>query len=180
MTTTVQPYQAVLNFPFAPLGISLSEGRLRALDYLTRPQLEHREKVSGLTPVIDAIHAYLEDPKSKFELALILEGTPFQRRVWQALQAIPSGSTMTYGALAQAVGSGARAVGNVCRANPCPLVVPCHRVVGVRGLGGFVGERAGEKLEIKRWLLRHEGVVEIDAGDPPLPGLSGNYTCQNM
>jgi methylated-DNA-[protein]-cysteine S-methyltransferase len=159
MTATGQAYQAVLNFPFAPVGISLSKGRLRALDYLLRPQHEYREKVSGMIPVINAIQAYLEDPKHKFDLALILEGTPFQHRVWRALQAIPSGSTMTYGALAQEIGSGARAVGNACRANPCPLIVPCHRVVAVSGLGGFAGERGGEKLEIKRWLLRHEGVL---------------------
>ena len=88
-----------------------------------------------------------------------LDGTPFQRRVWQVLQKIPSGSTMTYGEVAQQIGSGARAVGNACRANPCPLIVPCHRVVGVDGLGGFSGERGGEKLEIKRWLLQHEGVL---------------------
>jgi methylated-DNA-[protein]-cysteine S-methyltransferase len=159
MTATGRAYQAILNFPFAAVGISLSKGRLRALDYLPRPQYEYREEVTGLTPVIDAIQAYLEDPKSQFDLALVLEGTPFQHRVWHALQAIPSGSTITYGALAQKIGSGARAVGNACRANPCPLVVPCHRVVAVGGLGGFAGERGGEKLEIKRWLLRHEGVL---------------------
>jgi methylated-DNA-[protein]-cysteine S-methyltransferase len=159
MKATDKAYQAVLNFPFAPVGITLSKGRLSALDYLIRPQREYREKVSGMKTVIDAIQAYLENPKSKFDLALILEGTPFQRRVWQMLQAIPSGSTITYGELARQIGSGARAVGNACRANPCPLVVPCHRVVGVSGLGGFAGERGGEKLEIKRWLLRHEGVL---------------------
>ena len=52
-----------------------------------------------------------------------------------------------------------RAVGQACRANPCPIVVPCHRVVAVKGLGGFAGDRDGRKLAIKRWLLRHEGVA---------------------
>ncbi|MEW8026550.1 MAG: methylated-DNA--[protein]-cysteine S-methyltransferase [Candidatus Thiodiazotropha sp.] len=159
MTGRCQPYQAVLNLPFAPVGITLSKGRLKSLEYLTRPQHEYRNGASGLSNVIDAIQAYLQDPKRKFDLELILDGTPFQRRVWQVLQEIPSGSTMTYGELARQIGSGARAVGNACRANPCPLVVPCHRVVGVTGLGGFAGERGGEKLDIKRWLLRHEGVM---------------------
>jgi methylated-DNA-[protein]-cysteine S-methyltransferase len=159
MKTAGQPYQAVLNLPFAAVGITLSQGRLKALDYLTRPQIEYRQSASGMNAVTAAIHAYLKNPKKAFDLQLILEGTPFQRRVWQALQALPSGSTVTYGALARQIGSGARAVGNACRANPCPLVVPCHRVVGASGLGGFAGERGGEKLEIKRWLLRHEGVL---------------------
>lgn len=159
MTGTGQTYQAVLNLPFAPVGITLSEGRLKILDYLTRPQRGYQEKVPGIAAVIDAIEAYLEDPKLKFELEPVLEGTPFQLRVWQVLRGIPSGSTITYGELADKIGSGARAVGNACRANPCPLVVPCHRVVGVNGLGGFGGETGGEKLEVKRWLLRHEGVL---------------------
>ncbi|MES9988103.1 MAG: methylated-DNA--[protein]-cysteine S-methyltransferase [Candidatus Thiodiazotropha endolucinida] len=159
MSGTAQPYQAVVNFPFAPVGIILSKGRLKALEYLPRPQHEYRHKVPGLNAVIDAIQAYLDDPKWTFDLGLILEGTPFQCRVWQALQEIPSGSTLTYGELARQIGSGARAVGNACRDNPCPLIVPCHRVVGTAGLGGFAGERGGEKLEIKRWLLKHEGAL---------------------
>jgi methylated-DNA-[protein]-cysteine S-methyltransferase len=159
MTATDHSYQAVLNFPFAPVGIAISDGRLRSVDYLTSPQRVFTQQVPGLGRVIDAIKTYLQDPKREFDLPLSLDGTPFQRRVWQALRKIPSGSTLTYGELAQQIGSGARAVGNACRANPCPLIVPCHRVVGVNGLGGFAGERGGEKLEIKRWLLQHEGVL---------------------
>ena len=68
-------------------------------------------------------------------------------------------TTRTYRDLAEQLGSVPRAVGQACRANPCPIVVPCHRVVAVKGLGGFAGDRAGRKLAIKRWLLRHEGVV---------------------
>jgi methylated-DNA-[protein]-cysteine S-methyltransferase len=159
LTITDPHYQAVINFPFASVGITLEHGRLKTLDYLTRPQEVYQEKVSGIESVIEAIKTYLVNPRQTFKLKPILEGTPFQRRVWQTLQGIPSGSTLTYGELAEKVGSGARAVGNACRANPCPLVVPCHRVVSVNGLGGFAGERGGEKLEIKRWLLRHEGVL---------------------
>jgi methylated-DNA-[protein]-cysteine S-methyltransferase len=159
MNATDPGYQAVLDLPFAPVGITLNNGRLKRLHYLTRPQQAYRESVSGIESVISAITNYLKDPRLKFDLELILEGTPFQRRVWQTLRGIPSGSTMTYGELADKIGSGARAVGNACRANPCPLIVPCHRVVAVKGLGGFAGQMGGEKLEIKRWLLRHEGVL---------------------
>jgi methylated-DNA-[protein]-cysteine S-methyltransferase len=85
-------------------------------------------------------------------------GTPFQRRVWQRLSAIPAGETLTYGALARELGTSARAVGGACRTNPIPLVIPCHRVVATNGLGGYSGERGGDWLAKKRWLLAHEGV----------------------
>jgi methylated-DNA-[protein]-cysteine S-methyltransferase len=86
-------------------------------------------------------------------------GTPFQRRVWEAMRAIPPGRTRTYGDLAAELGTSPRAIGGACRANPCPIVVPCHRVVGATGLGGFAGDTSGHKVEVKRWLLRHEGVA---------------------
>jgi methylated-DNA-[protein]-cysteine S-methyltransferase len=89
-------------------------------------------------------------------------GTVFQQRVWRALCEIPMGETRTYGELAKALGSAPRAVGQACRRNPTPILVPCHRVISVSGLGGYdgVGEGAEDdiKLQHKRWLLRHEGV----------------------
>jgi methylated-DNA-[protein]-cysteine S-methyltransferase len=85
-------------------------------------------------------------------------GTPFQRRVWERLRVIRPGEVQAYGTLAQGLGTSARAVGGACRANPIPIVIPCHRIVGAHGLGGYSGERAGDWLEIKRWLLAHEGV----------------------
>jgi methylated-DNA-[protein]-cysteine S-methyltransferase len=107
--------------------------------------------------VIQAIQAYLEDPSFRFCFEPLLEGTAFQQRVWHELLQIPLGHTLTYGQLARQLGSSPRAIGNACRANPCPLVVPCHRVVGKTGLGGFAGKNSGPKLQIKRWLLMHEG-----------------------
>lgn len=85
--------------------------------------------------------------------SLSLEGTVFQRRVWQQLSAIPYGETVTYGQLAAAVGcSAARAVGAAVGSNPILLMIPCHRVVGVNGkLTGYAGG-----LARKRWLLAHE------------------------
>jgi methylated-DNA-[protein]-cysteine S-methyltransferase len=58
--------------------------------------------------------------------------------------------------LARRIKSSARAIGNACRANPVPIVVPCHRVVAVNGDGGFMGKRGGRALALKRWLLAHE------------------------
>ena len=78
------------------------------------------------------------------------------QRVWQALKQIPAGESICYGELAKQLGTSARAVGNACRANPLPIVVPCHRVVSASGLGGFMGQTQGAELTVKQWLLKHE------------------------
>ena len=157
MNNLSESYQAVISSPFGAVGVSLADGRLSGIDYLDETVPDYRSEAPGLDRVLQQIEAYLDDPQRQFELEMQLDGTPFQRKVWRALQAIPPGKTLTYGELAANIGSGARAVGNTCRANPCPLVVPCHRVVARQGLGGFAGETSGRKLEIKRWLLHHEG-----------------------
>ena len=92
-----------------------------------------------------------------FDLPLRLGGTAFQNRVWKALCDIPFGETTTYGALARRIGkpTAFRAVGAANGANPLPIVVPCHRVIGSDGsLTGF-----GGGIEIKRFLLAHEAGV---------------------
>jgi methylated-DNA-[protein]-cysteine S-methyltransferase len=86
-----------------------------------------------------------------------LDGTPFQRRVWSAIATIVPGRTLTYNDLARTLGTAPRPVGGACGANRLPLVIPCHRVVGANGLGGFMNVRSGNPLDVKRWLLRHEG-----------------------
>jgi methylated-DNA-[protein]-cysteine S-methyltransferase len=84
-------------------------------------------------------------------------GTPFQRKVWTALTTIPSGTTMTYGALAARLGfpKAVRAVGHANGANPISVVVPCHRLIGANG--SLI--KYGGGIERKRWLLAHEGVT---------------------
>lgn len=90
------------------------------------------------------------------------QGTEFQQKVWQALLRIPAGEVLSYGALAKRLDSSARAVGNACRSNPFPIVVPCHRVVSASGIGGYAGDTLTRKkgeinyLHIKQWLLTHE------------------------
>ncbi len=86
-------------------------------------------------------------------------GTAFQQRVLRALCQIPAGETRSYGQLARELGTSARAVGNACRRNPLPILIPCHRVVAASSLGGYAGETTGRNAQIKRCLLRHEGVV---------------------
>src|SRR5207302_785708 len=100
---------------------------------------------------------YLARTRTSFDLPLAPRGTAFQRRVWDALRAIPYGTTTSYGELARRLGdpSATRAVGAANGKNPIPIIVPCHRVVGSRGeLTGF-----GGGLDRKRWLLEHEGVA---------------------
>ena len=92
-----------------------------------------------------------------FDLPLAARGTDFQKSVWKMMREIPYGETATYGGIAMALGSGARAVGTACGRNPLPIIVPCHRVLGSGGTeGGFSG---GQGLPTKRKLLALEGVV---------------------
>jgi methylated-DNA-[protein]-cysteine S-methyltransferase len=77
------------------------------------------------------------------------------------MQNIRAGNTLTYGALAEQIGSNARAVGTACGKNPVPIVVPCHRIVAASGLGGFMGGKREDPLAIKRWLLTHEGATAV-------------------
>jgi methylated-DNA-[protein]-cysteine S-methyltransferase len=98
---------------------------------------------------------YFAGRLARFDLPLAPRGTDFQQRVWHALLDVKPGTTTSYQALAQQVGSVARAVGLANGANPIAIVVPCHRVIGANGsLTGYAGG-----LERKRWLLRHEGAI---------------------
>ena len=90
--------------------------------------------------------------------SLAPQGTPFQRSVWRELSKIPLGETRTYGDIANKLNSSPRAVGNACRKNPIQIIIPCHRVISAKGIGGYAGETEGRQLSIKRWLLKHEGV----------------------
>lgn len=151
-------YAAVVDMPFGRLGVRLRDEALVAIDRLDGEAncLRQPETEAGRR-LVDELQAYLRDPRSGFSIALAPRGTPFQRLVWQALAAIPPGHVLTYGELASRVGSAPRAVGQACRRNPVPVVVPCHRVVAASGVGGYAGEVAGAALQMKRWLLWHEG-----------------------
>jgi len=105
------------------------------------------------------IDAYCAHPGFRFSLPTAPAGTPFQREVWRLIAAIPAGTTRTYAEIAAELGSAPRAVGGACRANPYPLLVPCHRVVSKAGLGGFAGDTSGRLVAFKRRLLAHEGVL---------------------
>jgi len=145
--------------PCGPLQVWLNRQAVTALAWRPGAEPEPGRPPTALgRRVWRALQAYFEAPGgSGFDFPLQLTGTPFQHRVWGALLAIPAGQVRTYGALAAQLQTSPRAVAAACRANPCPLVVPCHRVVAAGGLGGYCGASTGPQLGIKRWLLTHEG-----------------------
>jgi len=150
-------YCAILATPFARIGIRAEGEAIVTVQYLAMdaPRIAPADPLAREAAA--QIDAYLRDPKHVFRLPCAPRGTPHQRRVWDAIAAIPSGATRTYGELARALGSGPRAVGAACGSNPIPLIVPCHRVVAAGGqLGGFMHSRTDFPLGIKRWLLAHE------------------------
>jgi methylated-DNA-[protein]-cysteine S-methyltransferase len=151
-------FNAVLPAPTFCLGIRCTDDEITEIVYL-EPQAELKPQALLAKEAVRQLRAYLKDAHFAFSLPLAPAGTAFQRKVWQGIAAIPCGQTQTYGDLANAIHSGPRAVGNACGANPYPLVVPCHRVVAANhGLGGFARQRGGFLLDVKRWLLTHEGV----------------------
>ena len=149
----------VFSTPFGALAVYMGGGRLAHIVFLQNAALEKEAVDPESKDVVRQLKAYLANPRALFDIRLDLKGSAFQRQVWRALQQIPVGALVTYGDIAEQLDSSARAVGGACRANPVPIVVPCHRVVSAEGLGGFAGESRGYPIETKRWLLVHEGAL---------------------
>ena len=149
-------HDVVVEFPRMKVAVRTRDGRVTDISYLP----PSAPLVSAKTPLAERaarqLAAYRADPDVKFDLPLLIEGTPFQRRLWAALCEIPRGRTRTYGELARRLGAEARAVGQACGDNRLPIVIPCHRVVAANGIGGFAHATRGYLLEAKRWLLAHE------------------------
>lgn len=105
------------------------------------------------------LDAYFARRLRTFSLPLAPAGSPFEREVWRQMCDIAYGASMTYGEMADAVGGVARAVGCACGANPIPIVIPCHRVLGAGNrMTGYSGRGW---VETKRWLLVHEGTLLV-------------------
>ena len=139
--------QLSLHSPIGALTLSEEDGAIVALDWgWGRDQQETRLLRAARTQLF----AYFDRKLTRFSLKLAPAGTAYQRRVWAALGTIPYGVTRSYAALAAELGSVARAVGQANAANPIPILIPCHRVVAVGGLGGYSG---GDGLVTKRALL---------------------------
>jgi methylated-DNA-[protein]-cysteine S-methyltransferase len=145
----------------SPVGRLALEADGEALSCVRWASPGERARATTLPPILKEARRQLERYFARrlkaFDLDLAARGTEFQGRVWRMMSDIPYGETATYGGMAMALGSGARAVGTACGRNPLPIVVPCHRVLGSGGSeGGYSG---GQGLKTKHKLLALEGVV---------------------
>jgi methylated-DNA-[protein]-cysteine S-methyltransferase len=149
-------YCAVIAFPAMHVGVRTQNETLVGVRYLPRSAPLKAPSSRLAERVVRQLERYRDDPNLTFDLPLTIVGTEFQRRVWHVMQRIPRGRTRTYGDVAKALGSAARAVGQACGENRLPIIIPCHRIVAASGIGGFGHARGGYLLEAKRWLLAHE------------------------
>ena len=149
--------RSVVDSPIGPLGLIASDVTLQGVVFDGR-RIRSEGSASVLDEAARQLTAYFEGDLVTFDLPLELHGTDFQRQCWVALASIPYGQTVSYGEQARRLGLGsdkARAVGAANGANPLPIVLPCHRVIGADGsLTGF-----GGGLHVKRFLLEHEGAL---------------------
>jgi methylated-DNA-[protein]-cysteine S-methyltransferase len=142
--------QLSLHTPLGPITLSEDDGAIVALDWgWGRDQTETALLHEGR----DQLHAYFDGQLQAFTLPLAPAGSAYRQRIWRELQRIPYGETRSYAAIAAAAGGSARSVGGANGANPIPIVIPCHRVIGTSGLGGYSG---GDGLATKRFLLALE------------------------
>ena len=154
-----KPAYGYFDSPVGPLLVAGDADQLHLISFPTEsrtkePQADWHRDDSLFAEAFRQLHAYFEGQLTKFNLPLRFAGTAFQNTVWTALCDIPFGETISYGALASRIGkpTASRAVGGANGANPLPIVVPCHRVIGSdKSLTGF-----GGGVEIKRFLLAHE------------------------
>jgi methylated-DNA-[protein]-cysteine S-methyltransferase len=158
MTSLQGLVSATVSAPFGSVLLHVDEAGLRVIDVSPEPSPSSLVAANSLlVEVVRQFGCYFADARFQFAIPSVLRGTPHQRTVWDALRRIPAGSTRTYGELAREVGSSARVVAAACRSNPLPIIIPCHRVVGQRSLGGYCGDTSGPRFAIKLWLLHHEG-----------------------
>ena len=150
---TINARAYILNVE-SPLGLLTITANDEAITRLGWDDGPDRAPSPLLRKAADQITAYFSGNLRAFDLPLYAAGTDFQKRVWSAMADIPYGETLTYGELASLLGTGARAVGGACRANPIPIIVPCHRVVGAANTPGGYSGKGG--LSTKNGLLALE------------------------
>ena len=153
-------YNAIIALPIEcshiKVGIHTHADQLAAIDFLPSSIDVKPADNAAARDVAVQLTNYFSNPSYVFSLPLFMRGTAFQKRVWHALLTTKVGETCSYGQIADRLNSSARAVGGACRANPIPIVVPCHRVVAKQGIGGYCGQTSGPRMQIKQWLIEHE------------------------
>lgn len=149
----------IFSTPIGPLGLHIVDEHLIAINMLAANTKAIPAKDALSKDIIQQFKAYFRDPHFQFDVPLKLTLTPFQKRICRIVQSIPSGEVLTYKDVAKKLQSAPRAVGQACRRNPIPIIIPCHRIVAKNHLGGYAGAKHGAFMEIKKWLLRHEGFL---------------------
>lgn len=151
-----QPYSCAIDSPLGKLGLTIVGSTLVGIQFLpsSTPLLVAQDL--SARKIVAAIQNYFCNPKLQFKFKVQAQGTPLQQKIWRTLQKIPCGKTITYGELAQKISTSPRVIGNACRHNPIPIVIPCHRVVAKNTLGGYCGKTDNDFLKIKKWMLLHE------------------------
>ncbi len=155
-----QYYDVVFKSEIATMGLLFDDSKLIKVDYLNHKR--YKAPTSKIAEAVkNKIEKYLSGaPKANLLMVNIkLNVTPFQKKVLEQLNKIPFGETRTYGDIAKILKTSPRAVGNACRNNPVPIVIPCHRVIAANGIGGYDGATQGNKLSIKHKLLKLEGLL---------------------
>jgi methylated-DNA-[protein]-cysteine S-methyltransferase len=142
-----------INSPYGPLTLTEKAGILTSLDW----RAGHDDPSPLLREAAAQLTAYFNKTLRSFTLPFDY-GTGIHEGVRRAMAAIPYGETRTYGDIAKALQTNAQAVGQACGANPLPILIPCHLVVGAQNLGGFSAKGG---VETKVALLRHEGAASL-------------------
>jgi O-6-methylguanine DNA methyltransferase len=146
--------RSALQTPLGPMTLIEEAGFITRLDW----GADGADDPSPLTTEAAAqLAAYFARRLTRFDLPLDF-GSGFHERVRRAMFAIPLGEVRSYGDLARALNAPAQAIGQACGANPIPVLIPCHRVLGARSLGGFSAKGG---VETKVWLLKHEGAASL-------------------
>ncbi|MDG6094897.1 methylated-DNA--[protein]-cysteine S-methyltransferase [Acetobacter sp. AN02] len=142
--------QLSMHSPLGSLTLTEEDGALISLDW---GRGRDQENTPFLEQACAWLDAWFDHPGGVFPLPMRPHGTVYQRRVWDVLLTIPCGQTLTYGEVASLVGGSPRSVGGAVGSNPIPILIPCHRVLGAKGLGGFSSDGG---VDDKRWLLELE------------------------
>jgi methylated-DNA-[protein]-cysteine S-methyltransferase len=149
-------FDLIIDFPRMKVGVKTRDERVVEIRYLPPSTQALAPKNPLAERAARQLERYRDDPDTRFDFPVLIEGTDLQKGVWDAMCAIPRGKTRTYGELAKELGADARAIGQACGDNRLPIVIPCHRIVAADGLSGFAHSTSGYLLEVKRWLLMHE------------------------
>lgn len=146
-------FKAYYNSPIGYIQILGTEHSIISLDFID--EIKNNEKRNDLlNTCITELDEYFNRKRQSFSLNLLLDGTDFQKKVWNALINIPYGKTVSYKDIAKAIGNekSVRAVGNANNKNKIAIIIPCHRVIGSNG--SLIGYAGG--LWRKEWLINHE------------------------